>query len=324
MDFNKQNIVSIIVPVYKVENYLKRCVDSLINQSYKHIEIILVDDGSPDRCGEICDQYSLMDSRVRVIHKKNGGLSDARNYGIDIAKGDYILFVDSDDFIELDAIERLVTYAKEENLDIVCGDTYRVTEERNNTSMTKTLLFGGTTNNKVITGEEYLVDSINKKRYSVAVWTRMYSTELIKNNHIYFKKGILHEDEQWTPRVLLAAKKVGYLSFPFYNYIIREDSITQIADKKKHITDVISTCNELDYEYNKLNISKKSKKVLKDYLARLYMNTCTFGKYDSEFYTDIISKKFPLRNAWFIKTRVEVIVYALSISLYRYIKVRFS
>ena len=112
-----KSLVSVIVPIYKVEKYLNKCVDSIINQSYKNLEIILVD-GSPDKCGEICDKYAEKDSRVKVIHKENGGLSDARNAGIDIAKGDYLLFVDSDDWINRYMIENLVLFATNKNLDI--------------------------------------------------------------------------------------------------------------------------------------------------------------------------------------------------------------
>ena len=112
-------LISIIVPVYKVEPYLNKCVDSIINQTYKNIEIILVDDGSPDNCGKICDDYTKKDSRIKVIHKKNGGLSDARNYGIEASIGDYIMFVDSDDYISANMCEILLKTAKKYNADII-------------------------------------------------------------------------------------------------------------------------------------------------------------------------------------------------------------
>ena len=114
-----KSLVSVIVPIYKVEKYLNKCVDSIINQSYKNLEIILVDDGSPDKCGEICDKYAEKDSRVKVIHKENGGLSDARNAGIDIAKGDYLLFVDSDDWITSNICEVLIKNANDNLSDII-------------------------------------------------------------------------------------------------------------------------------------------------------------------------------------------------------------
>ena len=113
--------ISVIVPIYKLEQYLEECVDSLIEQTYKNIEIILVDDGSPDNCGAICDRYAEQDDRIQVIHKKNGGLSDARNAGLDIASGEYVLFIDSDDNVSVDMVEELYGAIKKQNADIsVC------------------------------------------------------------------------------------------------------------------------------------------------------------------------------------------------------------
>ncbi|MBP2114403.1 glycosyltransferase [Paenibacillus silagei] len=313
-------VVSIIVPIYNVEQYLVRCLKSLVNQTYKNIEIILVDDGSPDNCGDICDEYSKRDNRVKVVHKKNGGLSDARNSGLKIAQGEFVLFVDSDDFIELDAVEKLLAYANENRLDVVCGNAYRIKDANSS----KYIMIGGTSNNKVMTGEQYLVDCIKYKKFSVAVWTRMYRRDLIQNNNIYFTRGLLHEDENWTPKLLLAAERVGYLNYSFYNYLIRDNSITQTGDKRKHVADVIKTCVELELEYNKLNINRVNKRVLKDYLVRLYINTCTFGEYDKKIYSSQIDKKFLIRNSYLFKTKLEIIVFILNISLYRSIKLRFS
>lgn len=120
--------ISVIVPVYKVEPYLSRCLDSIINQTYRNLEIILVDDGSPDHCGEICDEYARQDSRIRVIHKSNGGLSDARNHGIDVATGDYIAFVDSDDYVTTDMYEKMLARLEFDNSDMVVCNYYRFDE----------------------------------------------------------------------------------------------------------------------------------------------------------------------------------------------------
>ena len=116
------SLVSIIVPIYKVEPYLHRCLDSIVNQSYTNLEIILVDDGSPDTCPQICDEYATKDNRIVDIHKNNGGLSDARNVGLDISKGEYITFVDSDDWIDKQYVETLLTLITTENSDIVFGE----------------------------------------------------------------------------------------------------------------------------------------------------------------------------------------------------------
>lgn len=316
--------VSIIVPIYKVEKYLKKCLDSLINQTYKEIEILLINDGSPDNSADICEEYALEDSRIQVFHKENGGLSDARNFGIELAKGEYTLFVDSDDFIELDAIEKLYIHAKEKELDIVCGDVNRLTLNEEDLKYEVTKIFGGTAPFKVFAGEDYLAECIKLKKYSVAVWTRMYKTSLIKENKIYFKVGLLHEDENWTPRILLAAKKVGYYNVPIYNYFIRDGSITQVKNKQKHIADVLATCNELEELYENHEMEKINRKILIDYLARLYINTCTFGEYESQYYLSLVDKKFPIKNSFFFKTKVEALIYFININLYRSIKIKLS
>ena len=120
------SLISVIVPIYKSEKYLEKCIESIIGQTYKNIEIILVDDGSEDRCGEICDAYSLKDNRIKVIHKKNGGISDARNAGLDIATGEYIGFVDSDDYIANDMLETLLGLSKQYMADISCVSYYEL------------------------------------------------------------------------------------------------------------------------------------------------------------------------------------------------------
>ena len=120
--------ISIIVPVYKVEPYIHKCIDSILNQTFKEFELILVDDGSPDNCGNICDEYAKKDNRVRVIHKENGGISSARNIGLDVSNGEYIGFVDSDDYIKLDMYERLYNSCKVNNADISIIGTIEVDE----------------------------------------------------------------------------------------------------------------------------------------------------------------------------------------------------
>lgn len=308
-------LVSIIVPVYNVESYLIKCINSILNQTYKNLEIILVNDGSTDSSGEICEQYSKIDNRIKVIHKENGGLSDARNFGIKTAKGKYILFVDSDDYIEENAVEKLLEVSEKKNLDVVCGNSIKISDYNKRT------MFGGVNENIVKTGLDYLVECINNKRFSAPVWLRMYRADLIKNNNLYFKKGLLHEDENWTPKVLLKANRVAYINFSFYNYIIRKNSITQKKDKTKNIKDIIYTCNELEKIYNSLNISEKHKNILKDYLARLYMNTCTYGEFDINFYKKLVNKKFPLVNSYNLKTKLEAVIYIFSIKLYRLLKI---
>ena len=127
----KEDLISIVIPVYKVEKYLEKCVESVINQTYKNLEILLVNDGSPDNCPKICDEYAQKDNRIKVIHKENGGLSDARNAGIDVAAGKYIAFVDSDDYVSNDYIEYMYNLIKEYNTQMATCETEVINAEKN-------------------------------------------------------------------------------------------------------------------------------------------------------------------------------------------------
>lgn len=306
--------VTVIIPVYRVEDYLDKCIGSVMNQTHSNIEIILVDDGSPDNSGVMCDKYAELDSRIKVIHKKNGGLSDARNHGLEIAQGKYTLFVDSDDYIKTNAIETLYAYAENENLDIVSANAYQVKEGN------ITTLFSGYSED-VVDGKTFLVESIKNKKYLAAVWLRLYKTNLLKRNNLFFKVGLLHEDEQWTPYVLMNATRVGYLDYSFYYYLIRSGSITQMENREKHIKDIIGTCNELVDYFNETDLQINQKAVLKDYFARLYMNTVTFGKYDKKAYRSIINKKFVYNNSKMPKTKMQAVLYCISEKIFRDLKI---
>ena len=212
----KEDLISIIVPVYKVENYLKRCLDSVISQTYKNIEIILVDDGSPDNSGNICEEYALKDSRIKVIHKKNGGLSDARNAGLQIATGDYIGFVDSDDYIENDMFETMINLAKMYNaeISIVSYNEWKNGKILNNMNSGELDLY-----NKVEAIKELLVDS----KIQSYMWNKLFKKDLFKN--IEFPVGKNFEDIATTLKIFEKCDKVVRLEAAKYNYVRRDDSI---------------------------------------------------------------------------------------------------
>lgn len=238
------NLISVIIPIYNVEKYLTRCVDSIINQTYRNIEIILVDDESPDKCPEICDRYLNKDNRIKVIHKKNGGLSDARNKGMDIAKGDYIAFVDSDDYIALDMYENLISLIEKYNADISSCSVYKFYEDED-----INLNCNQEYNVKVYSNEQALKSLIEEKEIKQTVWNKIYKKSVIKD--IKFEVGKIHEDEYWTYQIIGNANKIVHINKPMYYYLQRKDSIMGQEYSAKRLNVIYSRKERLDYIANK-------------------------------------------------------------------------
>ena len=215
------DLVSIIVPIYKVEAYLRRCINSILAQTYVNIEVILVDDGSPDRCGEICNEYALLDSRITVIHKENGGLSDARNAGIDAAKGTYLIFIDSDDYVNPSFVEKLYNAAESNNAELAICNFITVQNGRAADLSLENLPI----KNEVIGQKEAIQNRIFSGRtyWSVAC-TKIYDKRIF--NDLRFPKGKVHEDEFILHSVLLQCHQIACISDPLYYYEQRSDSIT--------------------------------------------------------------------------------------------------
>lgn len=215
-------LVSIIVPIYNVEKYLDRCIQSVLNQSYENLEIILVDDGSPDRSSEICDEYRKSDQRIIVVHKENGGLSDARNAGLILAKGKYIIFLDSDDYIEHTMVEDAVTVLEKNNSDIVIWGYYAdfVDEDEN--------LISSKTINPSISGNYLKSDfyevTITNEIIGILgyAWNKMYKKSLLLNNDFKFTKGLsLIEDIEFNGPVLTSAERITFIEKPYVHYMQR-------------------------------------------------------------------------------------------------------
>lgn len=210
--------ISIIVPIYKVEKYLPACVNSLLNQTYTNIEIILVDDGSPDSCGNMCDEYAKKDDRIKVIHKKNGGLSDARNAGYPYITGDYVAFIDSDDCVADNMLEILLSAMEKENSDIVECDVQKFDDGTEPQPVGEKLY----KIQSYIT-QDALKELMNDGIFHQHVWNKLYKKQVL--NKILFAKGKLNEDEFWTYRVFGNAKKVTKVDYELYFYLQRAGSI---------------------------------------------------------------------------------------------------
>lgn len=215
------SLVSVIVPMYNVENYVGHCIETIVNQTYRNLEIILVDDGSPDNSGRIADEWASKDSRIVVIHKPNGGLSDARNVAIDVAKGEYITLVDSDDYIHTRMIELLMQVAEEKSADVVVCSHKMVYEGKiqqdEEVSLGEVQIVDGKEIQKI-----YLHPSDKRLDYTVA-WEKLYKRKCFET--IRYPKGKLHEDEYTTFQILYEAEKIAYVDIPLYYYLSRESSI---------------------------------------------------------------------------------------------------
>lgn len=235
---------SIIVPVYRVEKYLNKCVDSVLCQTFEDFELILVDDGSPDNCGKICDSYESADSRIKVVHKENGGLSSARNAGLDIAIGKYIIFLDSDDFWkDNDALQNICSNLTETNADVLIFLAQRYYEETGNTT---DILNSKSNRNNVIDCDKYSAISymIQNNIYKAAAWNKVVKKTLIDNHNMRFKEGRLSEDMDWCGDLLVYSQSFDLYNKAFYQYRQqRVGSITR-ANNKKLIEDKLYMCEK--------------------------------------------------------------------------------
>lgn len=208
-------LISVIVPVYNVENYLDRCVESIVNQTYKNLEIILVDDGSTDSSGQKCDEWKAKDSRIVVIHKKNGGQAEARNFGLDSSTGDYIGFVDSDDLISVSMYEEMLKVAVEHNVDVV-GCRHVMFDDTKQPCFEDNRLNGQVME---FTQKEAVLDIIREEHFESTVWNLLVISKIAKS--VIFDVGKIHEDVLWPFRVILKTRKLVFVEKCFYAYFQR-------------------------------------------------------------------------------------------------------
>lgn len=259
--------ISVIIPIYNVEAYLRRCVDSIINQSFKELEIILVDDGSPDRCGAICEEYAHKDSRIKVIHQDNGGLFCARNVGLEAAVGEYVSFIDGDDWIESDTYEHMIKIIDEYHPDmirfgfkkmlngkIICESRMPYTEGIYAAQELYEIQLDTISNEGVL---DY------KKRRILSAWSNLYHRDLIMDRGIRFisEREILNEDYLFVLQVSLAAAVVYIMNGTFYCYDTREGSITtsyrrNMFERKKKLFQMY--CENVDVDSPDVQVRLKN------------------------------------------------------------------
>ncbi len=258
----KNTLISIVVPIYNVEKYLDKCINSLIKQKYEYIEIILVDDGSIDNCPAICDKWKEKDSRIIVIHKENGGLSDARNTGIEIAKGTYICFVDSDDYVDETYVEKLYNAIEDNNVNISqCGIDY-INDEH------KIIKSIGYDINCLLSGRKIIEDSCNEHYVeNEVVWNRLYKTSLFET--IKFPKGKLHEDEYTTYKLLYNENNIAIVPENLYKYRQSNNSIMRSKYSLKKFNDFKEAYNEKINYFKERNDIVVYDMVIRSYLSNL-------------------------------------------------------
>lgn len=236
-------LVSVIVPIYNVERYLNACVNSIINQTYSNLEIILVDDGSPDKCSEICDEYAIYDNRIKVIHQKNGGLSAARNAGIDVANGELLTFIDSDDFVAENYVELLYKGLLEFDADISIASFYTFSKENDLDCQHHVLPFEKKTKEECF--RRYGALNAELSMPFISACNKLYRKKLF--NKIRFPKGKLYEDAFTTYKLLDEAEKVVFTETQLYSYRLNPQSILGQSFREKHLEMVEAFRTGMDY-----------------------------------------------------------------------------
>ena len=236
-------LISVIVPVYRTEHFLEKCIESIRNQSYSNLEIILVDDGSPDHCDQICDCFAEKDSRITVIHQQNGGQAKARNTGIDVSKGEFLLFVDSDDYIDQQMLERLHRRIEKDRSDLaVCGYVFQDEDgkELGTYLIPDSVQAGFQTLNLAYADNGFLLNSI--------IWNKLYKRELFQE--LRFPEGRLHEDEATVYKLIDQCRLVSILSEPMYYYVEHSNS-TMTSEYSVRRLDGVEACYERYFYYRK-------------------------------------------------------------------------
>ena len=258
---NTNDLISVIVPVYNVEKYLSKCINSILNQTIKNLEIILVDDGSLDNSGKICDEFAQKDNRIIVIHKENNGLSSARNAGLEIAKGKYIGFVDSDDWLDEYMYETLLKLIKDNNSDISCCKFFKATNDDEKCPHVSNESIKSFSN---IEGLNNFYNDLYTQ--TVVAWNKLYARKLFDN--VIYPVGKIHEDEGTTYKLFYKANKITYTNIPLYYYRTTPNSITTSKFNKKRLA-ILDVYDEKIKFIKSINNDSLYSKTLKWYLFTL-------------------------------------------------------
>lgn len=280
----------IIIPIYNIEQELGKCLDSISCQTYGNFRAILVDDGSTDQSPFIAKSFAAKDSRFEYYRKENGGLSDARNYGIAKTSSAYILFVDGDDFLEEHALCIIEQELSQHPVDVLEFNGWIVENGRKIRRVNRYYIDPG----KIKSGKDYILDNVKARFLMPSVYLKAVRRSLIIEHRLYFAKGMLHEDELWTPKLYLLADTVKYIDSCLYNYVQREGSITHRADKTENVRHAKKIFYQLESYYRSLDLTRRQRNILTSYLARHMISVCRLSEKEGMTLRD---RKFILRNA---------------------------
>lgn len=268
-----KHLVSIIIPVYNVEKYLAQCVDSVLGQTYSETEIILVDDGSTDSSGKICDGYALNDKRIKVIHKENGGLSSARNAGFDVCTGEYVILLDSDDYYTPNAVEKLLKNATDNGSELVFFNAHSFADDGYEKPVTQG--YGHKLDYKADSGENMAKALLDNKDFRYASCLLFIKRELLTRSGIRFIEGIINEDMTFTFEIMVTAKTVSYENSALYERRVRNGSITTTKKTELSYKSSLAIYYDLYGFYKKA--AGKSKTVTEKYISQNVVRV--FNKY---------------------------------------------
>ena len=264
----QQPLVSVIIPVYNVEQYLDECVQSVLTQTYQNVEIILVDDGSTDSSGAMCDQYGTLDARVQVIHKQNGGQSTARNLGLTYAQGTYVYFIDSDDIVNPEAIATLVSIAEKENAQVVFFDAASFLDEDRQKPIEQRYVRKH--RYPIQSGMQTFAEMQQQKEYHCVVWGMLLKKDFLISHQIEFIPGVYYEDMAYAYEVLCLADTVAQCSEVLYQHRYRANSTMTSKKSKKYFDSCVTVYRRVKDFSKKIGIEQSD--VAKTYIARLAYN----------------------------------------------------
>lgn len=322
---NEKPQITVIVPVYNVEKYLAKCLESIINQTYKDLEIIVINDGSTDSSGRICDQYAKLDSRIRVIHQSNAGISEVRNRGIDATTSKYVTFVDSDDFLNLDAIEILYDFLVESDAQISIGHIQKIDPDGILLASQKPPLI-----DKLKIYDNYeAVRAMYDHQYAdslsfVVVTAKLYDFRLFDN--LRFRVGKLYDDEFVNYKLLLKANKIVYSTQTVYIYLIRNDSITRSSYSLQKLSrlEALEERMEILAKYQMKDLVRKTTYIYFRELSNHLTKFSTFFPNEIEIYNSLVQKH--KNSGWSllkstpitIKSYVYVLVHLFFCNLFKF------